>query len=364
MTIRDKSITAWQTGIILFILMFANKILVLPSLLYDTAKLEAFFVPIFLFALEFGLIVLFYKVKTKFPTESFSEILKLHFGKIFACIIFLLFMLFFFCKSILLYNITYIFFKNLIYKDANNYLFLFCFLPVINHLAISGLRVMGRTTQLFFPVIFIVLLFCIIVGFFGISNQPLFMQTSFSDLGLATLKHFSSFGDSIFLFVLIDKIKIKKGQWKVVFSLSGLAMIAVIVITTVFIFSYTYTSFMHPFALFEIMSYVKEYGGLGRIDIISMVLIIVFTYFHLAIYLKVFINSFKNVFVGISDIYSVLTFNILFVLFINFLILNLSKGIVYAENILPYFSILSFIIVPFISIWISFSKKKNKEKKE
>lgn len=359
MIVKDKSISAWQTGILLFILLFANKILVLPSLLYSTAKVEAFFIPVALFILEMGLLFLFYKVKTKFPEESFAEIIKLYFGRILTVIIFVLFMFFFVCKAVLLYNITYIFFKNLIYKEADNIMFLFCFLPIINHLAISGLRVMGRTAQLFFPVIFAITVFCIVVGFFGINSKPVFFEHSFSDVFFTSLKHISAFGDSLFLFVFMDKIQIKKGQWKIIFSLAGISMLLIVLITVVFVFSYTYTAFMHPYALFEIMSYVKEYGGVGRIDIISMIVIIIDTYFHLAIYLKSFMGSFKVVFKNVDDLFSVLSFNFIFLIAINFVILNLEKTVVYGETVVPYFSILSFVVVPILSvILLCFNKGK------
>ena len=127
MKVLDRSITAWQTGIILFILLFANKILILPSLLYEDAKLEAFLVPIFLFVLELGLIFLFYRIKTKYPSERFSDILKNHYGKFVTYSLYVLILVFFFCKALLLYNVTYIFFRNMVYKDSGNILFLFCF---------------------------------------------------------------------------------------------------------------------------------------------------------------------------------------------------------------------------------------------
>lgn len=364
MIVRDKSITVWQAGIIMFVLMFANKILVLPSLLYETAKLDAFLIPIILFAFEMGILWLFYVLKNKFPQLTLAQIIKQNCGRVVSYVLYTLIMIFFFCKALLLYNITYIFFKNLIYREASNILFLFCFLPIINHLAISGLRVIGRTTQLFFPVIFVTTLFCIGIGFLGINSQPLFMQAEPSEIFISSLKHISSFGDSIFLLIFTDRIEIKKGQWKVLFSLTTLAMFFVVVITTVFILSYTYTSFMHPYALFEIMSYVKEYGGLGRIDIISMVLIIVFTYFQLAIYLKCFMHCFCEIFKKIDAIYSVITFNILFVLAINYLVLNLSKSIVYAEGVLPYFSTISFVLLPIACLFAIFRKNKTKEKEK
>lgn len=362
MKIRDKSINAWQIGILLFVLMFANKILTLPSLLYDGAGVESFVIVIFLFGVEFGILILFWRLKKKYPTQSFSQILTQNFGKAVSFVVAVLIMIFFLSKTVLLYNITYIFFRNLIYKDADNFLFLLCFLPVVNHLAICGLRVLGRTAQMFFPIIVLIVLFCVVVGVFGINSMPLLYETSVPRLFNTTLTHLSSFGDIIFLFVVMDKIKVKNGEWKVVFSLVAVAMLCVLAITVIFIFSYTYTAFMHPYALFEIMSYVKEYGGVGRIDIISMVLIVLFTYFHLAIYLKAFMMSFCEILPKIDDIYCVLTFNFAFILLVSFLIQNLQKTLIYGTGILPYFAIIPFVVVPILSI-ICLLKQDRKRKR-
>lgn len=355
---NDKSINAWQTGIIIFVFMFANKVLMLPSLLFESAKFESFFVPIILSVLEMGVLYLFFRLKTRFPTQSFSHILKTYCSKYVMWIIYLLFAIYFLSKAILVYNITYIFFKTVIYKDADNLLFLACFLPIINHLVCRGLRVMGRTMQLFFPVVLTLVTFCILVGFFGINSKPLIFQSSGDEIISALFKHISAFGDMIFLFVIMHKIKIKKGQWKIVFSLSGISFLLVVLVNFVFMLSYTYTAFMHPFALFEIMNYVKEFGGTGRIDILSMIVIIIMTYFQLAIYLKGFMISFQAVFYKIKKTYSLLTFNLLFLFLINYVVLNLEVAVYYGENVLPFVSIFSFVIIPAFSLMFEFVSKR------
>lgn len=364
MKVLDRNITVWQASILLFILLFANKILLLPSLLFEGAKMESIFVPIVFSLMELGLLWLFYKLKKRFPTESFAQVVKLHFGSVVKVVIYIGFAVYFLSKAILLYNVTYVFFRNILYKDAGNFLFLFCLIPVITHFAICGLRVMGRTAQLFFPVIGIIVLFCLVVGVFGINSKPLLFDSSALDVLKIGLKHISSFGDTLFLFVIMDKMIVKKGEWKILFSFAGAAFFFVLCITLVFFLSYTYTSFMHSYALFEIMSFVKEYGGLGRIDIISMVLIIIFAYFHLAIYLKAFMLSFDEVFPKINKIYSVLTFNIAFLIVVEFFIDNLESAVVYSEVVLPYATILPFVIVPIFTSIFLFWKKRKKEKTE
>lgn len=360
MIARDKSITAWQAGIMIFILMFANKVLLLPSLLFEGAKFESIFIPIGLSILEMLLVYLFYRLKNKFPTESFSHVLRKYFGKIPMIIVCLLFALYFLSKAVLLYNITYIFFKTVIYKDSDNFLFLVCFLPIIIHMACSGLRNMGRTIQLFFPMIILLIVFCIVVGIFGINSKPLLFQSSASDVFVSALRHVAAFGDVLFLFVFMHKIKIKKGQWKILFSFSGLSLFLVCVINIVFMLSYTYTAFMHPFALFEIMNYVKEFGAMGRIDILSMVAIVIMSYFHLAIYLKGFMQSFNNIFYKINKLYSIISFVLLFLVLVNYIVLNLEAAVYFGETVLPYASIVPFIIVPIVSLICEFVNWRKK----
>lgn len=354
MMASDKSINAWQTGIIVFVLMFANKILLFPSLLFEGAKFESIFVPVILSVLEIGLLYLFYRLKTKYSTQSFSYILKTYCGVFIKILVYVLFMIYFLSKAILLYNITYIFFKTVLYKNGDNFMFLICLLPIVNHLACCGLRTTGRTIQLFFPMIFALVVFCILVGAFGINSTPLLFQGSIFDVIKESFMHISAFGDMIFLFLIMHKIKIKKGQWKIVFSLSAISLLLVIGITVIFMLSYTYTAYMHPFAIFEIMNYVKEFGGTGRIDILSMICVIVLTYFQLAIYLKGFMLAFQSVFYKINKIYSLLTFNLLFIFFVNYVVQNLQVAIFYGENLLPYFSIFAFIIIPGFSIICEF----------
>ncbi len=364
MKVLDRTINAWQMGILIFVLMLANKILVLPSLLFEKANIESLFLLFFFFALELGVLFLFQKLKEKFPAERFDQILQNHFGKTVRVIFYVAFMIFFLSKAVLLYNVTYIFFRNLIYKDTSNVLILFCFLPVICHLAICGLRVLGRTMQIFFPIVLTILIFCLIVGVFGINSRVIWFQTPFLEIIKTGAEHISPFGDMIFLFLIMDRVEIKKGQWAIPYTFFALSSIIVIAVALVFMLSFTYTSFMHPYAIFEIVSFIKEFGGLGRIDIIAMVAIIMLAYFHLAIYLKAFMFAFEGVFSKIDKIFSVITFVFAFVIVVNFFIINLETAVVFGEKILPFALIFPYFILPiFVAILLFWKEKKTNETK-
>ena len=359
MLTNKNSISAWQTGILIFFLFFANKILVLPSLFVEQAGILSFILPIFMFLFEFGLLFLFFKVKKRFPTQTFREIVETMLGKF--CFYFLstLIMLFFLGKAILLYDVTYVFFTKTVYQDGTNLMFLFCFIPIMIHLALSNLRAVGRTAQLFFPLVVLIVLFCLVVGVFGIESFPLFSGFSAKQMAMCALRHSMVFGDSMFLFVIIDKINIKKGQWKILFSLATASAVCVCLIFLVFVLLFTYTSFMHPFALFEIISYIKEVGGVGRIDIISMIVIVILTYFHLGIFLISFKESFVSMF-KIDAKYSIVLFFAIFLVVIEYLIVNLQKAIFFGEHFWPFFNGVSYGVLPLFFIICLIKSKRRK----
>ena len=357
---KNDSINIWQTGIILFILIFANKILLLPSLFYNEAKVEGVFCYLFLFLLELFLITLFVFLKRKYPNSSFSSLIREKLGVVTLKIFYVLFLLYFFCKLVLIYNITYIFFKDLIYKDNDAFLYVICIFPIINFLAVSKMRVFGRTAQIFFPLIFIILLISIVLSFIGTKSTPLLFQGSFSSIFIGSFKHISSFDDSVFLIIFFDKIDYKKKDGKKLFFMSVFAMILTLLIVISFYLSYTYTSFMHPYAIFEVLGNIKDYGGLGRVDVISVILVIFLTYLQMGLYLKCFTESFLVVFPKLSNVYALVSFDIAFFFVVELVIRNLEKTVLYGQSVLPYFSLVSFGLVPIFSILFLLMKKKEK----
>ena len=345
---RNKTISAWQAGIILFILLLANKILLLPSLIESKSKIEPIVVVSILFLFEIGLLILFYWTKSKFPEESFFNLLCQRLGKIVVIMVAVMIFFYFFCKAVFLYNIVCSFLRNLVYKDVSVFLFLIGVLPVVNFLAFSGLTAHARTMQIFFPFMFLTVLFCVVVGSFRIDGDIILypMQT----LGVLqnVVKFFGAFGDSLFLFVVMDKIKVTHGQWKVVFSLAGAGMALSVAVTIVFVLSFTYTSFLHPFALFELLSFIKEYEGLGRIDILPVIVIMFLSFYQLALYFYAMTTSVESVFYKVNSVQALAVIDTLFVLVVSCVVTGLSKTVWIGIILSPFLAIFSFVVIPLV----------------
>ena len=76
-----KTISARQTGIIVFLTILANKILVLPSILYKSSDADSIFVMLTLFLIEFLILLVFLKLKKNYPNQTFLSILQEKLGK-------------------------------------------------------------------------------------------------------------------------------------------------------------------------------------------------------------------------------------------------------------------------------------------
>ncbi|MBR1890193.1 MAG: GerAB/ArcD/ProY family transporter [Clostridia bacterium] len=343
---KNKDISVWQTGIVMFVLMFANKIMVFPTTIKTDAKYEVFLVYLTLFAFEMGLLFLFWRVKLRHPNEDFFDIVKHNCGKFFCTAISILICLYFFSKSVLLYNILHMFLRSVMYRKGAGVLFLVCILPVVNFLAQAGLRPMARTMQFFFPFIFLTFVLCLVIGSLERGDGIILYSLPFGKFASDVFRHICAFGDSIVLFLFMNKINVKKKQFKTIFILTFLGMLITFGVCVVFILSYTYTAFLHPFAIFEMLSYIKEYEGLGRLDIIPAILVMFLSIFQLGVYFKCITLSIENVFPKVDGKDVLVVINILFVLIVTFLIPNLSTTIWYAENVLPFFAVVPFLLVP------------------
>ena len=90
-----KSISARQTGIILFLTILANKILLLPSIMYEKTKADSLFVMFLFFAVELFVLWIFFALKDKFGNKSLKDVLQNLIGKSFAKFLLFVFLIFF-----------------------------------------------------------------------------------------------------------------------------------------------------------------------------------------------------------------------------------------------------------------------------
>lgn len=355
---KDSTINARQAGMLCVMTLFANKIFLLPSLMYENVKADAFFVMIFLFAMELFVFSVFLLLKSKYPDKTLNFILEKHLGRVIARIIYILFMVFFLFKMLLTYSVCYVYLKQLVYQNEFTLLALVAILPVVNHAVICGLRTFSRTVELYFFVLMAGIFICLAVGLVNMQGMPFFFNSSASSFFSTSFKHIFSFGDYLFLFLIIDKVKIKENETKTMFRFILLGIASILCIFFIFFSIYQITAFMHNNALTDIISVSTRLNTLGRLDVIAMVTIMFLCYFQMSIFLFSFSEAFCNVFHKLNRAYSVCVFDVVFLLSYFVLIGRYENMLIYTQGWLPYYSIATNIVIPIVLFFISLPKMR------
>lgn len=353
-----RTISARQTGIIIFLTILANKILLLPSIMYQETKADSIFGILGIFFVELLILSIFLYVKLKFPNENLQEILQKKIGHFCAKLIIFIFLIFFLFKTMLTYSVIYVYLKDLVYQDEFGFLAIVCFLPVVNHGVICGLRSISRTFELFFYLVIAGILFCFGIAFFTEISMPVFFTANPLTIFNTSFKYLFSFGDYLALFVFIEKINLKKNDVKKFLRFVILGILIVSSIFVIFYAKYQITAFMHNNALADLLVFSVQFNAIGRLDIVAMLTIMTLGLFQLEIFQYAFCESFSMVFTKLNNKFAIAVFDILFFVIYFILIGKYELMINFTTSYLCYFSLLSNFLLPFIIFAVSFSKNK------
>lgn len=355
-----QTINLRQMGCIAGVMVFANKILVLPSLFYDRVGVDGLFILIGMFLVELLLLAIFFKVKSVFKTETFFQVLSRIFTKYGAYILSFLFACFFILKAITGFNISLMYLKNQVYFEAGEYIFLLCFLTIANNFVFKGLRSMSRTVEFFYVIIIILAFFCISGTLLNFMGFPNFLTHSVGEITTSSFSYLLWFGDSLFFFLIMDKIEYKKEKRKTVYLTVIINMIIVFLLYLIFYSAFRYTGFMHNNAASEVLTFSNKFSGIGRVDIAAVVVVMILNYFQFSVYNLAFDAMLENIIPKNKKIYSVVIFDVIFFILLALLFTDFTRSIDIATNYLSYVALPLQYIVPFAClIPCCFRRKKH-----
>lgn len=356
------SISVRQAGILLVLAIISNKVLLLPSLLFETSKTDGIFVMVVAFCVEIVLLPLFLWLKNKFPDMSFSQILKKYLTAWPAKIVLLLLALFMAIKALLTFSIVYVYFKQEIYQEEFLILILFCMLPVLTHGVISGLRPIARTIEFFFFAILTGFFVCLSLSLFTSISLPSFFVTSASTIFSSAFKYFIVFDDFIILFIIMDKIDMKKGKPKSLYLYALLGIAMVLMLFLFFYAKYPVTAFMHDNALSDLLVFSVQFSAIGRLDIVAMLTIMLMTLFQMEIYSFGFSKCFEEVFPVLNRKHAIVVFDLAFILIFTLFVGNHADVVEFAGGWFSYVAIAVAVIVLVFTLAACLIRRKHEKK--
>ena len=351
-----------QAGIITSILIMGSKLLILPSLLFWQVKNGAIFLIVFMFIFEFVMMYFFLKIKQKFHPLSFYQILEISIGKFFAKLIYSLIIIFLFFKFMYTFFESYNFLKELVFEDAEIFLFILCVLPVVSALAYMGLKSYARTVQIFF--------WFIIFGLIVSTSISYLVDTSsfpVIDFNLNFIpKSFNVifwFGDFLFLLLFFDKIKPERNYGNIILRYVLITMIIVLCFYFTYYSLFSYTPFLHYFAISDLVQFNVFLGDVWKLDFVALFTIMFLLYFELGFYLYAFCEGLNKIFTPMKKYYSIFIFNFFVLCYVYFARLNLDFIIDNALNYLNVLALICLVAVPLILLVIYFVNRKKYRRK-
>lgn len=335
-----KTLSIRQAGILTVFCVLSNKILLLPSLLFESSGTDALFSLLIAFALDFVIVPIFIILKKRFQNQGFYEIIseKSNFSaKFIHCIL----MLFMFIKALLTFSIVYVYFKQEIYQEEFLLLILVCMLPVITHGVIKGIRTIARTMELFFAVLIAGFVLCNALSFFTPISFPIFFTHNLGNIFASAFRYFIVFDDFVFLYVIFDKIDLSTGKLRNLYYYAVGGILLVLGMFFVFYSKYPVTAFMHDNALADLMVFSVQFSSIGRLDILAMITIMMITLFQMEIYSYGFSSCFEKVFNKLNRKHAMLLFDIAFVLIFTLYVGNHTDIVQWAQG---WFSIVAGVV--------------------
>ena len=353
-----QTINLRQMACIAGIMIFANKILVLPSLFFDKVGVDGFFILLGYFIIDLILLAVFFRIKSVYKKETFFHILSKFLTKYGAYVVYALIAVFFLIKTVTTFNISLMYMKNQVYFEAGEYIFIICFLTISNNLVSRGLRSTGRTIEFFYSMIMILAFVCIFATFGNFTSMPLFFVNPLSKLGLEGFNFMFWFGDTLFFFLIMDKIEFKKEKAKTVYITVIINMLIISALHFVFYSAFKYTGFMHNNAASDVLTFTNNFLGIGRIDIFAVIVVMFLVYFQLTIFNMAFDASLSALIPNESKIYSIVLFDVAFFIILALWITDFTRAIDISYSIMPYFTLILEYILPIICLIVCLMERR------
>lgn len=357
-----NKISTGQAGAIAFILVLANKILLLPSLLYQNINADGLIAMGMLFIFDFATLLVFIKLKKAYPSQSLAQILNSKLSVFLSKFIYIILLVFFYFKVVLTFAIAYLYFQQQVYQDDFIPIAFICAFPLACFGIIKGLRPLARTIEFFFYILVAGIVVCLSFSIFTNLTFPIFFTSSIKDMVFAMYKHIFTFGDFLFLFLVMDKIELKKKSCKKILWGACVGMLLVLGLYAIFYSKYHITAFMHNNALSDVVVFTVEFNAFGRLDIVAMTTVCFITIFQVNIFSYAVSDCLQVIFPKMSNKYACGIFVISYLLLYELFLGKYEVLIKWVNGWQAILGVVAGVVLPIVFLIIAFIGRKNERK--
>lgn len=339
-----------------------SKLFMMPSVLSSFSKNDMWISALMLSLLDIFTLLCIILLSEK-TGKTFFDLINELFGIVGGKIIFFLYALYFFAKSILPIMEQKNYIEQTLYEIAPSPLFFLPFFFLAFFICTKKLRIIGRVSDVmfFFSILGVIILFALSIKNAEIDAIFPIARTSGKNLFSGSYHGSSWFNDCIYLLFFIGHFKHRKNDGKKIFLFYSLSIIIVIAFCILFYCIFSYVADRQVVALSQLSEYHSVINHSGRFDNIGIILILFSASFSMAFPIYFCVLCLKNVFTKLDKkiiIFTVITFEIIIHYFL-YAYLKTVREIIFTF-FCPYFLIFGNLIPILISV-IILSKRKNYE---
>ena len=360
----QKQLTVRQACIIMFVLLVANKLMLLPSIISFASSSDSWLVFIFSFFVDFVMAMVIVAVMAKLD-ENIFQFLERKIGRVLTIIIASIIGLIFFMKIADLFMETFIMYNEKIYVDFSLLLYLLVIYCVIIYFGTRELRSLGRTVEILFTLILggLILSFFISVGSADFSNILPLLETGVGNISRNAFNHIFWFADSFVMLFFVGNIKKEKGMSKKMLLSYLATMVIVVLFVILFISVFSNTASFHKSCILDIGENLPRLLTEGRFNWIVYFIYPITPIFAIAIYSYCAVKC--TSYATSRNLLRKKLFAVLFTLLSVSVILILTgflwaKFYNFSSSIMPYVCVAIEVIFPIILMIMSFVDNKKK----
>lgn len=364
----QKQITVRQGAILVFIIMIATKLTILPSMISYNSANDTWLIFAFSLLLDFVISIAIIALMQKLDETIFSFIKK-KFGKIVAIILFVILGLFFAIKIVDVVLECYIMLNEKIYIQINSLWYLITVGVVIIYFGTRELRSLGRTIEILFTLIVGILILALLISSSDadVTNILPLAGTGIKRLSQNMFTHYAWFGDSLVMLFFVGNIKKEKNMGKKLMLSYLASTVLVLVFVVAFTAVFANTASIHRSCVLDICEILPRLLTEGRFNWIVDFVYPIVPVLAIAVFSYISCNCFSFGIVQITKRKKLASIWLLFVLVACLLVMfrfRWEEFYAFNTTIMPYVSIALQYFLPIILLILCFATRKKEGAKQ
>ena len=270
----EKTISPNQTGLIFSIFAISLKMSALPAIMFSYSGNDCYITCLIALIFDFLGTISIITVMHKHPNMSFQDIISATLGKVVAKIFYVLLLLYFFAKCVLVLQELHDYFIATLFEELNPIYFLIVLALLILYATTKNFRTVGRLAELIFWPTFIGIMFTLIFPVEDIQIEkllPIFEQGP-NPIFLGLSRTTFAFGDYMILIPLMGKMTLNKKSMKKILMYVFGAFNFIFSFYIIFVGSFGKFSMNQTLALGELPLHNTTPATIGKLEWLTIII--------------------------------------------------------------------------------------------